>query len=160
MAEDCDKKAADLGFDVTKQFLTLALAGIAFVSGLSFNSPGTVSSVLQWAIMIAFGLSVVFGLVFLMRGVNLLSIEKSFDIYMGSLRILAMAQIVLFVVGVALLFPIINRHSASKSGVSTGNLEVKIDANRSIVYTADPTRTITIELDGGKAKVTATPKVP
>ena len=52
--EDCQKKAADLGFDLTKQFLTLAFAGIAFVVGLSFSTPGAVSSVLLWLVIAVF----------------------------------------------------------------------------------------------------------
>src|SRR5947208_13874125 len=86
---DCQKKAAELGFDLTKQFLTLAFAGIAFVVGLSFNAPGAVSSVLFWSVILTFALSAILGLSFLMHGVNLLSVQKTYDIYASSLRFLA-----------------------------------------------------------------------
>src|ERR1035438_9425408 len=80
MTEECEKKAAELGFDLTKQFLTLAFAGIAFVVGLSFNTPGAVSSLMLWLVIGVFGGSVLLGLLFLMRGVSLLSVEKSYNL--------------------------------------------------------------------------------
>ena len=88
MVEECEKKAAEVGFDLTKQFLTLAFAGIAFVVGLSFDTPGAVSSLMLW-LVIEHLASAVLGLGFLMHGVNLLNIQKSFDIYASTLRILA-----------------------------------------------------------------------
>lgn len=63
--EDCQKKAAELGFDLTKQFLTLAFAGIAFIVGLSFNTPGAVSSATLWLVIGTFGASAALGLGFL-----------------------------------------------------------------------------------------------
>src|SRR5437016_12654560 len=98
---DCQKKAAELGFDLTKQFLTLAFAGIAFVVGLSFNTPGSISSLMLWLVIATFGLSAVLGLLFLMRGVNLLSVQKTYDIYASSLRFLATLQIIFMLVGTA-----------------------------------------------------------
>jgi len=68
--DDCQKKAADLSFDLTKQLLTPAFAGMAFSVGVSFNNPGTLSDFMLWATVGAFGLSVVFGPVFLIRGVQ------------------------------------------------------------------------------------------
>src|ERR1019366_7757720 len=107
--QDCQKKAAELGFDLTKQFLTLAFAGIAFVVGLSFNTPGTVSSLMLWLVIGVFGGSVLLGLLFLMRGVSLLSVEKSYNIYAPSLRGLAILQIILMLVGTVFLGMILKR---------------------------------------------------
>jgi hypothetical protein len=155
MAEDCEKKAADLGFDVTKQFLTLAFAGIAFVVGLSFNTPGTVSSLMLWLVVGIFGGSVVFGLLFLMRGVNLLSVEKSFDIYSPSLRGFAIFQIVFVLIGTGCLGTILKNHSASKVASVAHNMEIKLDSEHSVVYPIDPDKNTTVEIDGGKVKITA-----
>ncbi|HUJ95247.1 MAG TPA: hypothetical protein VLW84_08295 [Terriglobales bacterium] len=153
MAEDCEKKAAELGFDLTKQFLTLAFAGIAFVVGLSFNTPGTVSALMLWLVMSAFGGSVVLGLLFLMRGVSLLSIKKSYDIYAPSLRALAIFQIILMLIGTACLGAILKAHS-SKAVPFAHNMEIKLDAQQSVVYPIDPDKNTTVEIDGGKVKIT------
>src|SRR5579863_7056845 len=107
MAEECEKKAAEIGFDLTKQFLTLAFAGIAFVVGLSFNTPGSVSSLMLWLVIVAFGGSALLGLLFLMRGVNLLSVQKSYDIYASSLRGLSIVQIIFMLIGTGLLVTIL-----------------------------------------------------
>jgi hypothetical protein len=154
MAEECEKKAAELGFDLTKQFLTLAFAGIAFVVGLSFNTPGTVSSLMLWLVVGVFGGSVLLGLLFLMRGVSLLSIKKSYDIYAPSLRALAISQIVLMLIGTAFLGIILKAHASTITPV-THSMEIKLDQQRSVVYPIDPSKNTTVEIDDGKVKITA-----
>lgn len=106
-SHNCEQEAAKLSFDVTKQFLTLAIGGIAFVVGVSFSSPNAISSFLLWFTIVVFGLSAAFGLFFLLHGVNTLSVQKSYDIYATSLRWLAGLQIVLVLFGVVLLVPIL-----------------------------------------------------
>jgi hypothetical protein len=155
MGEDCEKKAAELGFDLTKQFLTLAFAGIAFVVGLSFNTPGAVSSLMLWLVIGVFGGSVILGLLFLMRGVNLLSIQKSYDIYAPSLRYLAGFQIGLTVIGTVFLGVLLETHP-SKATPTAHNMEIKLDSQRSVVYPIDPEKGTTVELDDGKVKITTT----
>jgi len=154
MAEDCEKKAAELGFDLTKQFITLALAGIAFVVGLSFNSPGTVPALLLWPTVGVFGLSTVLGLLFLMRGVNQLSIQKSYDIYASSLTVLAGSQIVLVLIGVALLIPILQMRPIRSGSLTT--MEIRFGPERSVVYPISPGMSVTVEMEG--SKVTISPK--
>ena len=152
--QDCQKKAAELGFDLTKQFLTLAFAGIAFVVGLSFNTPGTVSSLMLWLVIGVFGGSVVLGLLFLMRGVNLLSIEKSYDIYAPSLRGLAICQIIFMLIGTVFLGTILKTHPSKATPVAH-SMEIRLDAQHSVVYPIDPDKNTTVEIDGGKVKITA-----
>lgn len=154
MAEECEKKAAELGFDLTKQFLTLAFAGIAFVVGLSFNTPGTVSSLMLWLIIGTFGGSVLLGLLFLMRGVSLLSIQKSYDIYAPSLRVLAICQIVLTLIGTVFL-GIILKTRPSTIAPAAHSMEIRLDQQRSMVYPIDPDKNTTVEIDDGKVKITA-----
>jgi hypothetical protein len=152
---ECDKKATELGFDLTKQFLSLAFAGIAFVVGLSFSTPGSVSSMLLWCTVIAFGLSAVLGLLFLMTGVNQLSVKKSYDIYAASLRFLSIFQILLMLGGTALLVPILQRRPNQKSGAVSNQIELK-NGQQSVVYPIDPNKSHTIELENGKVKITET----
>jgi len=154
MSEDCQKKAAELGFDLTKQFLTLAFAGIAFVVGLSFNKPGAVSSLMLWLTVGIFAASAVLGLVFLMHGVNLLSVTKTYDIYASSLRILAALQIVLVLVGVVMLVPVLNGRP-SKATPNNGELRIDVSADQSLTYPLEPDKDVTVEIDGTKVTVTA-----
>jgi hypothetical protein len=154
MTEECEKQAAELGFDLTKQFLTLAFAGIAFVVGLSFNTPSAVSSLMLWLVIGVFGGSVLLGLLFLMRGVNLLSVEKSYDIYAPSLRALAVLQILLMLIGTIFLCTILKRHSISVTPVAH-NMEIKLDPQHSVVYPIDTDKNMTVEIDNGKVKITA-----
>jgi hypothetical protein len=152
MAEECEKKAAELGFDLTKQFLTLAFAGIAFVVGLSFNTPGAVSSLMLWLVIGVFGGSVVLGLLFLMRGVSLLSIKKSYDIYAPSLRGLAILQIILMLIGTVFLGTILKTHP-SQIAPAAHSMEIKLDQQHSVVYPIDPDKNTTVEIDDGKVKI-------
>ena len=155
MAEECEKKAAELGFDLTKQFLTLAFAGIAFVVGLSFSTPGVVSTLMLWLVIGAFGGSALLGLGFLMHGVSLLSVKKSFDIYASTLRILAVFQIVFMLVGTIFLGAILREHP-SKVAPVVHTVEIKLDSQQSVVYTIDPEKNTSVEIAGGKVKINAT----
>ncbi len=151
---DCKEKAAELGFDLTKQFLSIALAAIAFIVGLTFSAPGTVSTFWLWTTIAVFGASAILGFLFLMHGVNLLSIQNTYDIYASSLRFLAGLQIVFVLAGVILLVPIVS--SRPSKATPAGSLEVKLTGQQSIVYPIDPDKNTTIEVDGGKIKITAT----
>jgi hypothetical protein len=152
MAEECEKKAAELGFDLTKQFLTLAFGGIAFVVGLSFSTPGAVSLLMLWLVIGAFGGSAILGLVFLMHGVNLLSVKQSYDIYASSLRAFAIFQIIFMLIGTALLGLLLKHHSSATTQTAR-DVEIRTDAQHSVRYPLDPDKNITVELDGGKLKV-------
>lgn len=156
MVEDCEKKAAELGFDLTKQFITLALAGIAFIVGLSLNSPGAVSHLMLWLTVGTFGFSTVLGLAFLGHGVSLLSIQKSYDIYASSLRTLAIIQIVLVLIGVVLLAPIIGTRPAQRPG-SLSTMEIKVGPGRSVVYPISPGMSVAVEVEGSKVTISPQP---
>lgn len=146
------QKAADVGFDLTKQFLTLAFAGIAFVVGLTFNKPGVVSSTLLWSIVGAFCVSVVLGLLFLMRGVGQLGSEGKCDIYAPALRFLSAFQIFFVLVGVVLLVPILNS-SNSKSKTVSQSIRIQLTTDQSLEYPMDANRDIEVIIDGSKVEV-------
>ena len=156
MAENHEQEAAKLGFDVTKQFITLAIGGIAFVVGLSLSTPTAISSVLLWFIVIVFGLSAVFGLVFLMHGVNVLSVRKSYDIYATSLRVLAGLQIILVLVGVVLICPILYHRPAGATLKKPTSIEIHLAPHQSLSYPVEPNKNYLIEIESGKVKFSAT----
>ena len=143
--EECQKKAAELGFDLTKQFLTLAFAGIAFVVGMSFNTPGVVSGFMLWSVVAAFGVSAAVGLLFLMHGVGRLGRNK-YDLYAPSLRILSALQILLMLLGTIFLVPILSRHEPSESKMQPNTVQIKLGSQRTVVYPVDPSKKLTIEL--------------
>lgn len=157
MPDDHEKEAAKLSFDLTKQFITLAVGGIAFVVGLSYSSPAAVSSILLWGTIGMFGFSAILGLLFLMRGVNTLSVQKSYDVYATSLRVLAGLQILLVLVGVILLCPILyERPTAKASAPETKTVQIQVGSQQTISYPIEPEKNITIEIDNGKVKFSAT----
>ena len=152
MADECEKKAAEIGFDLTKQFLTLAFAGIAFVVGLFFNTPGSVSAVMLWMIVAVFGASVVLGLLFLMRGVNLLSVHKSYDIYEPSLRAMSIFQILLILFGTVFLATLL-RARQTPTALPAHTMEIRFERGGSMTYPIDPSKNITVQVEDGKAKI-------
>lgn len=153
---ECEKAAAALGFDLTRQFLTIAISGIAFIVGLALSTPGAVSASLLWWVLSLFGASAVFGMLFLMHGVSRLSEDRSFDIYATWLRIFAVLQIVLVVVGVALLCPVIANRSVTKKDQLAPNIEVKRGDAEIIRYPTDPTKNYEISIDKDRVRIIAT----
>ena len=157
MADNHEQDAANLSFDLTKQFITLAIGGIAFVVGLSYSSPSAVSSVLLWLTVLVFGLSAVFGLFFLMHGVNTLSVQKSYNIYATSLRFLAGFQIVMVLIGVVLLCPILyNRASAKHNDGEAKTIKIQLSAQQTISCPIENDKSYTIEIENGKVKFSST----
>jgi len=151
-----EQEAAKLAFDITKQFITIAIGGIAFVVGLYSSSPTAVSSFLLWTTVVVFGLSALFGLVFLMHGVSLLSIDKSYDVYATGLRFLSIFQIVLVFLGVILFFPILYKRPTSPLPSENGEIRIQLSPQQSISYPVPVDKNYVIEIDGTKVKISAT----
>jgi hypothetical protein len=155
MANNHAEEAARLGFDLTKQFITLAVGGIAFVVGLSFSTPTVVSSLLLWSTIGVFAVSAVLGLFFLMHGVNILSVQKSYDIYATSLRFLAGLQIVLVLVGMVLLCPILYQRPATPATRKENSIHVQLSPQQSISYPVEADKSYTVEIENGKVTFSA-----
>ena len=141
----CEKDATQLSFDITRQFITIALGGIAFVAGLAGASATTASTVLFWAILIVFGLSTLFGLLFLMHGVHRLHVAKSYNVYAKGLRITSACQIVLAFFGVILLCFFFQ----PPSGSPTRMIEIKTEKDV-IAYPHSPNESYTIKIKDGE----------
>ncbi len=156
MAEEHKKEAAKLGFDLTKQFLTLAFGGIAFVVGVASSRPGAISSLLLWWSIGLFAASSVFGLLFLMRGVNRLSEEESFDIYAATIRVFSAFQILFVAAGVVLLCVVVIRRGGGTANDPSRVIEVKLQNGQFVSYPIEPDKNISVEVEDGKIKVSAT----
>jgi hypothetical protein len=96
-------KGTDLAFEVSKQFLTLALGGVAFAIGITGSHPEAFGTIWFWLAIILFGLSIFTGFVFLMAGVSSLGQDKAFDVYRPFHRMLSIIQVLSIVAGASLL---------------------------------------------------------
>ena len=151
------EEAAKLGFDLTKQFITLAIGGIAFVVGMTVSNPSAISSLLLWSIIGVFALSVILGLFFLLHGVNILCIQRSYDIYATSLRFLAGAQIILVLLGVGLLVPVLYGLSPKGNEPPTGGeITIENSGGQRLSYPVDATKDYQIEMSNGRVTFSTT----
>jgi hypothetical protein len=103
-----------------------------------------------------FALSAILGLFFLMHGVNILSVQKSYDIYATSLRFLAALQIILVLVGVILLCPILYHRPPAAAAKAANSIQIQLAPQQSLSYPIEPDKNYTIEIDAGKVKFSAT----
>jgi hypothetical protein len=99
------KESCDYAMDLTKQFLTLSAAGIAFVVGLVFaDRPAKICPcVVGWTLSL-FGASIAAGLAFQMRMIGKVHGKEGHDVFGGFTQAASFLQILLFAVAVALLF--------------------------------------------------------
>ncbi|NIR49256.1 hypothetical protein GWO43_12305 [candidate division KSB1 bacterium] len=88
--------------EISKQFLTLASAGVAFVVGLAISNSQIING-LFYITVTCLVLSILLGLVFIMSVVAHISSEENYDVYSKQLRTLAMVQMVGFFFGIILL---------------------------------------------------------
>jgi hypothetical protein len=98
--ESYKKDATTMACDLVRQFVNIAIGGMAFVVGLSVALQ--ISRYLFWSILVVLGLSVVLGLLFLMHSIALVSVGK-YEVYKPSLRWLAVWQILFVAIGIVLL---------------------------------------------------------
>ncbi len=121
------KESAKLGIDVAKQFLTLALGGLAFIVGWVMAGKTVISSALAVCCVVLFGISVLFGLLFLMCAVGHINKDQNYNVYTPTLRFLSSLQILLFMVGVALLAVMtFTKVISSQVHGSAAELEIKM----------------------------------
>jgi len=92
--------AAMLVCDLVRQFINIAIGGMAFTVGLALAVK--ISLWFLWIVLIVFGISVAVGLLFQMHFIALMW-RGDFSIYMASIRLLCASQILLVAVGIVLL---------------------------------------------------------
>jgi hypothetical protein len=142
------KDAAYLAFDVTRQFLTIAIGGIGFTLGLAYANPAINSSLLFNASLIVYALSVASGLLFLMHSVGKLSSDRSYNIYSRGLRVLSAMQILLVVLGTILLYCILRNPPESPVRPANGVIVIQTGVN-SMTYPHESGKNYSIEFNGG-----------
>lgn len=113
--------------DLSKQFITLASGGLAFMAGLALSSGARCSLCMAIAAFVCFAVSILLGLLFVMKAVGLISKESNYDVYTKSLRIVAALQIAAFLAGALLLgIQTISLCGNKASAPTQSNIEINI----------------------------------
>jgi len=100
---DAHKASCQYGVDISKQFITLASAGIAFVAGLVVSRKVELTFAQTIGLFSFLGFSIAWGLLFLMGVIGHINKSDNYNVYTCSLRIMASLQILFFIVGVVIL---------------------------------------------------------
>jgi hypothetical protein len=95
-----NKDATKYSVEVSKQFLTLASAGVAFAVGLVFSDKHPeLTGPLRTTVWLFSG-SIASGLIYLMSVVGQIGKNENYDVYSSSLRFVALVQVVLFMAAI------------------------------------------------------------
>ena len=122
------KDACQYAVGISEKFLILAAAGIAFVVGLVFakeNSPSVQFSllVLEWSLGL-FGVSILFGWMFLMKVVSRVAADNDYRIHNNAKQWLCLLQIVTALFSIGLLgfcaVQVIRQHALAKADTLQG----------------------------------------
>jgi len=95
-----ERDAAMIACDLVRQFITIAIGGMAFTVGAFVTS--TVSLWLFWFILLAFGLSVFFGILFMMHITYRIG-HDNYSIFERSIRMPVVWQVMFAAFGIFLL---------------------------------------------------------
>ena len=99
-SESHKENAAAMACDLVRQFINIAVGGMAFALGLSLAVK--ISLWFLWFVLIVFGISVAVGLLFQMHFIALVW-SGEFSIYSSAIRLLVSCQILLAAFGFLLL---------------------------------------------------------
>lgn len=113
--------------EVSKQFLTFAAGGVAFLVATALTPTSRVSPLFYWSFG-AFVLSLLLGLVYIMQVVGHINLDKNYDVYSRRLRVCSALQLVTTVTGAVLLGVVVFRMLPAREGdasLASGVLEVK-----------------------------------
>ena len=124
-ATENKKNASNLAVEISKQFLAIAFAGIAFTIGISSQDGAIMGSRLFWGVIVVFAISAVLGFCFLMHGVSKYAKGEAFAPYGGGARFAAFLQSLALAVGVGLLLWLHVESVESKS--KTGDQRLQIE---------------------------------
>ena len=158
--ENRHKESCGYSIQISKQFITLASAGIAFVVGLAIAPNTAISSFYYWTGGCCF-FSICFGLIFIMSTIAHINKNDNYNVYTPQLRFLAFMQITLFLVGIIVLSQILfnkidgNSHQSIKSAntnfsIKSGNKEINHFLN-------EKNKPDLVVSESGKIDLTVTP---
>ena len=102
-------KASERAADILHFLLVSALCLFLMAATIPISAPGTISRLIIWCALGAFGASYLAGLLFFLHGICLASAGESIDLWRPSLRVLAALQIMLFLAGIPFFLAILSR---------------------------------------------------
>lgn len=121
------KDSCSYSVEVSKQFLTFAAGGVAFLVATALAPASRITPLFYWSFG-AFVLSILFGLAYIMQVVGHINRDRNYDVYSGRLRACSALQLLTTLCGATLLGVVVFRllpERASDSAVVNGVLEVK-----------------------------------
>jgi hypothetical protein len=144
--EEWKDKSVDVANDIAKQFITLALGGIAFAVGITTQDPQALQSRLFWGVIGGFAISGLLGFGFLMHGVSHMAEGKGrLNLYQGAARWVPMLQIAtLCGATAALVFFHVNA-VARKAGTQETKLTIQ-QAGKDTILAVQPGKAVAISV--------------
>ena len=97
------KDACQYSIEISKQFITLSTAGAAFSTTVLLSNIHNVPEVPLRSSLVLFAISILLGLLFLMKLMGEIRLNNNYDVYLTSLRWLAVLQMILFLVGIVVV---------------------------------------------------------
>jgi len=121
------KESCKYSIEISKQFITLSSAGIAFIVGLAI-APNTDVSNYYYLAGGSCLLSICFGLIYIMSAIAHINKHENYDVYTSHLRFFSTFQILFFLVGVVFLIGIVNTKINEKpvNGISPSSYNLHL----------------------------------
>ncbi len=125
------KDSCQYSVELSKQFITLSSAAVAFIIGLAISAELKSNESVYWSISLFIG-SLAVGLIYIMSVVGHINKSKNYDVYHSALKYIAVLQIIFFLVGATILvYVLIGKvQSNNASSQSHNTLEVTINQNQ------------------------------
>ncbi len=124
--QECDKLSGQYAADVSKQIITLGTGALGFSCAVYMN--GKIEPWLAIASMSAFGITILFGILFIMRMVGKLGLDSEIKVYGKGLRLLSILQIVSFLLGITFISISVMRFKGANSDAN--HISIKTSAGQ------------------------------
>jgi hypothetical protein len=139
-------KSVDVANDIAKQFITLALGGIAFAVGITTQDPQALQGRLFWAVIGGFAVSGLLGFGFLMHGVSHMAEGRGrLDLYQGAARWAPVLQIAALSGAMAALLVFHVNAVARKAGVQETRLTIQ-QGGKDTILAVQPGKAVMISV--------------
>ena len=127
------KDGCNYSLDLSKQFITFAAGGLAFVVGLATAEASRPSLWLTLPALISFAASMLAGLVFHMKVTGNVATERNYDAFDPALTLLAKIQMLLFAFGVLILGVITVMNSMGSAGKDSKKDLLRIESSQGAI---------------------------
>ncbi len=140
------KESCKYAVEISKQFMTLGVAAIAFVVSLLLAEKFIISKDCSYTLMVILGISVLFGIIFLMSVVGHINRTENYDVYTGKLRFFASGQVILFFVAMVVIGYSVVNYPIKQTGPNTANMTILIK-DKQVTYPIPTGADISVKID-------------